>query len=158
MKMPILQPLPISTSDHSFIARMWVLFSCRRKWQVNEDWFYTLPNNRKIMIPKGFIFDGSSYPAILWLLFSPTGFLLIPTLIHDFCFKHDYLLGVRKTGEKYKFQANKGFFYWNNLARQIGTTRNNLSAIDYFVWLVALVFGGLNWRAYRSERAQAIEK
>ena len=148
MKMPKLQPHPIKTQHYNFFIKLLRLIVRKRQWEVIQDWHYTLPNNRVIVIPKGFVFDGSSYPWIVWLIFSPTGLLLIPVMIHEFCYKHNYLWAVH--GDfVYKFKPNNGFLNWNRLVRKVGIDRNELVIVDYFVWINVLLFGWVNWLLFQ---------
>jgi hypothetical protein len=154
MEMPKLQPLAIKTKQFSFYSKLWRLLFRKRQWQLIEDWHYVLPNNRIIVIPKGFIFDGSSYPAVVWLFYSPTGLLLIPVILHEFCFQYNYLWA--KNGDKiFKFKESNGFFKWSALIRDVGIKRNELILIDYFTWLICVAFGWINWLAF--QRKEKVE-
>ena len=152
--MPKLQPFAIQTQNFPFYSKLWKLLFRKRQWQVIEDWHYVLPNKREVIIPKGFVFDGSSYPAIVWLFFSPTGLLLVPVLLHDFCFRYNYLWA--KQDEKiFKFKSGGGFFYWSRLIREVGIERNELVIIDYIIWVLSVIFGWVNWMTF--QRKEKIE-
>ncbi|WP_286290160.1 DUF1353 domain-containing protein [Thalassotalea piscium] len=144
MEMPILQPFAIKTQKTNLFTKIWLLLFRKRQWQLTENWHYQLPDNRELVFPKGFIFDGSSYPAVVWLFFSPTGLLLIPVIIHDFCFQYNYLWAV-KDNKVYKYKPNAGFFNWCKLIRKVGIERNELYVIDYFTWLLTIIFGWPKW-------------
>ena len=151
--MPKLLPYAIKTQQFSFVSKLWRLLVRKRQWQLIEDWHYTLPNQRVIIIPKGFVFDGSSYPAIVWLFYSPTGLLLIPVILHDFCFQYNYLWALQDD-RVFKFKQGNGFFKWSALIRNVGIERNELLLIDYFTWLMCIVFGWVNWLTFqRNEKA-----
>ena len=151
--MPKLLPYAIKTQQFSFVSKLWRLLVRKRQWQLIEDWHYTLPNQRVIIIPKGFDFDGSSYPAIVWLFYSPTGLLLIPVILHDFCFQYNYLWALQDD-RVFKFKQGNGFFKWSALIRNVGIERNELLLIDYFTWLMCIVFGWVNWLTFqRKEKA-----
>ena len=151
--MPKLLPYAIKTQQFSFVSKLWRLLVRKRQWQLIEDWHYTLPNQRVIIIPKGFVFDGSSYPAIVWLFYSPTGLLLIPVILHDFCFQYNYLWALQDD-RVFKFKQGSGFFKWSALIRNVGIERNELLLIDYFTWLMCIVFGWVNWLTFqRKEKA-----
>ncbi len=153
MEMPKLLPYAIKTQQFSFVSKLWRLLVRKRQWQLIEDWHYTLPNQRVIIIPKGFVFDGSSYPAIVWLFYSPTGLLLIPVILHDFCFQYNYLWALQDD-RVFKFKQGNGFFKWSALIRNVGIERNELLLIDYFTWLMCIVFGWVNWLTFqRKEKA-----
>ncbi|PKH87234.1 hypothetical protein CXF79_11130 [Colwellia sp. Bg11-28] len=148
MEMPKLLPYAIKTQQFSFVSKLWRLLVRKRQWQLIEDWHYTLPNQRVIIIPKGFVFDGSSYPAIVWLFYSPTGLLLIPVILHDFCFQYNYLWALQDD-RVFKFKQGSGFFKWSALIRNVGIERNELLLIDYFTWLMCIVFGWVNWLTFQ---------
>ena len=148
MKMPKLQPFAIKTQKFSFYSKLWRLLFKKRQWQLIEDWHYTLPNKRIVIIPKGFIFDGSSYPAIVWLFFSPTGLLLIPVILHDFCFEYNYLW-AKQDDKIFKFKEGYGFLKWSTLIRKVGIERNELLLIDYFIWVLCMAFGWVNWLTFK---------
>lgn len=153
MEMPKLLPYAIKTQQFSFVSKLWRLLVRKRQWQLIEDWHYTLPNQRVIIIPKGFVFDGSSYPAIVWLFYSPTGLLLIPVILHDLCFQYNYLWALQDD-RVFKFKQGNGFFKWSALIRNVGIERNELLLIDYFTWLMCIVFGWVNWLTFqRKEKA-----
>ena len=149
MEMPKLQPLAIKTRKQSLLSKLWRLFFNRRQWQVVEDWHYTLPNNKEIIIPKGFIFDGGSYPAILWFIYSPTGLLLIPVILHDFCFQYNYFW-VKQDNKVFKYKEGNGFIKWSALIRNVGIARNELLVIDYLTWSVCIMFGWINWLYFQN--------
>lgn len=135
--------------------KLWLLLFRKRQWQVIYDWHYTLPNKIVIIIPKGFIFDGSSYPAIVWLLFSPTGLLLIPVILHDFCFQYNYLWAVQDD-RVFKLKQGNGFLKWSVLIRNVGIKRNELPLIDHFTWLICVTFGWINWFAFQNKKEVGI--
>lgn len=69
IEMPKLEPVRIPTEKHGLIAWMHSV----RKWRLTEHWRYDLPEScrvgcRKvrIIVPKGFEFDGASIPRLLW--------------------------------------------------------------------------------------------
>jgi hypothetical protein len=155
MEMPKLQPFAIKTQRFSFYSKLWRLLFRKRQWQIVEDWHYKLPNKRVIIIPKGFVFDGSSFPALVWLFFSPTGLLLIPVILHDFCFTYNYLW-MKQNGHVFKFKKGDGFFKWSALIRNVGIERNELLLIDYFMWLICISFGWVNWIVFQRKKLDEI--
>lgn len=150
MEMPKLQPYAIKTKQFSFFSKLWKLLFRKRQWQLIDDWHYILPNKRVIIIPKGFVFDGSSYPAIVWLFYSPTGLLLIPVILHDFCFQYNYLWAVQND-RVFKFKQGCGFFKWSALIRNVGIKRNELVLIDYLTWLMCVTCGWVNWLTFQKK-------
>lgn len=57
----------------------------RRRWTFTHPWQVELEYYGWVTIPKGFITDGATVPRILYWLFSPTGALFVPSLVHDYC-------------------------------------------------------------------------
>jgi hypothetical protein len=151
MEMPKLQPYAIKTQKFSFYSKLWQLLLRKRQWQLIEDWHYILPNKRVVIVPKGFVFDGSSYPAIVWLLFSPTGLLLVPVILHDFCFQYNYLWAIHDD-KVFKFKQGNGFLKWSAFIRNVGIERNELLLIDYFTWLICITFGWVNWFSFQKKK------
>lgn len=155
MKMPKLQPFAIKTKKFPFYSKLWRLLFRKRQWQLLEDWHYVLPNRRLVVIPKGFVFDGSSYPSIVWLFFSPTGLLLIPVILHDFCFEYNYLW-AKQDDRVFKFKTESGFLYWSKLIRNIGIERNELLVIDYLMWFICICFGWINWLTFQRKKSSEL--
>jgi len=79
-RMPILRPVPVSKRGE------------RRRWEVMEDWYSNcLGAHFTYIIPAGFIFDGASIPRLFWNILSPSGYLFLAGLIHDFVYKYRFL-------------------------------------------------------------------
>ena len=85
-----------------------------------ENWEYDLPDGRRVLIPKGFVFDGASIPRLLWFFLSPTGLLLIPGLIHDFGYRYDYIWVVGEDGRICKQDQAMGQDYWDEVFYSVG--------------------------------------
>lgn len=151
MDMPKLVPIRIKTKGKPFLIRLWRWMTVIREWEVVEDWEYDLPSGPRIVIPKGFIFDGASIPRPLWFLLSPTGLLLIPGLIHDFGYRYDYVWAVDPSGFAYKDKVNVGQKHWDAVFRRVGLEVNGMPMLDTIAW-VALAMGG--WWAWKSKRKQ----
>lgn len=149
IQMPKLIPIPIKTKGKPPIARFiaWV-FSIRH-WKVVEDWDFTLPNGDKIVIPKGFRFDGASIPRPLWGILSPTGLLLIPGLIHDFGYRHDYIWAYDDSGHVYKKHMGAGQKFWDSLFYRVGNYINEIKEINYMAKIALSLFGEAAWKKNR---------
>ena len=64
-----------------------------KEWEhfrIEDEITIKLSNKEIIVIPVGFIFDGSSSPNYLRGLFPRYGDFILAALIHDFCYKTDY--------------------------------------------------------------------
>ena len=110
---PALRPLKLVTrKGHPFQA-------CKRRlWKTTEDWCVVLCGTQtsvssckrrsldgKIVIPKGTVVDGASVP-LPWLvsflsfgILRPNGILLIPSIVHDYAYKHGCLPYRIKAGK-----------------------------------------------------------
>ena len=80
MEAPKLKPLPL------------IRTMSRRKWIFCSDWRIEVPIYGNIVIPANTVTDGATVPRLLWGIFSPTGALFLPALVHDFAIAHGYLL------------------------------------------------------------------
>jgi len=156
MDMPVLVPIPIKTKSESIFVRIWRWITAIRKWEVNEDWEYTLADGPTIVVPKTFIFDGASIPKPLWALLSPTGLLLIPGLIHDFAYRYDFLWALDLEGYAYKYKAGAGRSYWDALFRRVGLDVNGVAIIDTLAWAALSIGGWWSWSVHRKRVEPAI--
>ena len=89
--MPTMRPIIIPTKDRGFFGAIWLWLWTSRKWEIAEDWYFSL-NDTEYKIPAGFIFDGASIPKYFWNWLSPIGVLLMPGLIHDYLYANENLL------------------------------------------------------------------
>lgn len=150
MEMPKLRPIPIPTRNRMFIARLWVWVTSVRKWEVLEDWHYTLTDEGpEIIIPKGFVFDGASIPRPLWAVLSPVGLLLIPGLIHDFAYRYTYLWASTGSGRFERFGIELPRLAWDRLFLAISVRVNGMAGVAFAAWLALVLFGWLAWRNNR---------
>ncbi len=158
MDMPILKPVPIKTQKKPFFTQLWTWISEVRKWEVAENWEYELEDGTRIVIPKGFVFDGASIPRPLWAILSPTGLLLIPGLIHDFGYKFDYLWALNtEEGEKYiKVYEVSGQQFWDEMFYKVGMKVNEMEVINALAWLPLTLFGFIAWNNHRDNEGDEI--
>jgi len=78
-QMPILRPIPVSKRGE------------RRRYELMRDWkCELLGRGFTFIIPKGFIFDGASIPRLFWNMLSPSGYLFLAGLLHDFIYKYRF--------------------------------------------------------------------
>ena len=158
MNMPKLSPLPTKLKEKSTLARIWHWQRFIRQWELLEDWEYQLPHNEvKIILPKGFTFDGVSIPRPLHWFLSPTGVLFIPGLVHDFAYRYDYLWAVDENGELYQYQKDSGRAHWDNLFRCLGLSLNGMRGLNAFARIVLYVFGKSSWKRHRSVISEEIQ-
>ncbi len=153
--MPILQPIPIPTKDRNIFAQLLVWIIEPRRWRVMEDWCYPFEKKNgkiiKLVIPKGFEFDGASIPRVLWFFLHPTGLLLIPGLIHDYGYKYDQLWKLNANGDIVAFPKppKNGRLYWDSLFRKIGMQVNGVWLPNILAWLAVVFCGRSTWRKHK---------
>ena len=147
--MPKIQPIQYPTEELSFFRRAlrWIAYT--RKWRVVEDYYFTLPDGTRVVIPQGFEFDGASVPKIFRFLLSPTGCLFIAGLFHDYGYRYDELIGVNDDGSRYSYMPGEGKMFWDNLFRKIADQTNGLIHVNKISCSMLSLFGFLAWNAHR---------
>ena len=148
--MPVLRPIPIPTKNRPAFMRILVWIFEVRKWELQENWYFKLDSGEKIVINKGFIFDGASIPRPLWAILSPVGLLLIPGLIHDYGYKYDQLWQMKEDGTLDKYLEKSDRKIWDNLFHSVGRQVNGLSFIDTLAWLGLRAGGFVAWNKHRN--------
>jgi len=157
MNMPKLSPIPLQIKEKSRLARIWYWQKFIRRWELLEDWEYQLPHDGvKIILPKGFTFDGVSIPRPFHWFLSPTGVLLIPGLVHDFAYRYDYLWAVDENGELYQYQKDSGRSYWDGLFRSLGLSLNGMKGLNAFARIILYLFGRYSWKKHRKYTSKEI--
>lgn len=79
-EMPVLIPIPVFKRGE------------RRRWKLKKDWSFAIdPGGGEIIIPAHFIFDGASIPWGFRNTLSPTGYLFLAGLVHDFIYKYAFV-------------------------------------------------------------------
>ncbi len=148
IEMPSIKRIPIPTKGNPWWKRYWMLLTYPLRWEVAEDYYYTLRGGIEIVIPRGFVMDLASIPRIFWWIpgLSPAGILQIPGLIHDYAYKFNHLL---LKDEEYLYCAEYGKAHWDNMFREIGLDVNGVILIDWIAW-AAVRLGG--WKAWRKHR------
>jgi len=150
MQMPKLTPLPTQIKQKSALRRIYSWQGFIRKWELLENWEYDLPDEKvKIIVPKGFVFDGVSLPRVLHWFLSPTGVLFIPGMVHDFAYRYDYLWALSYEGELHRFQKGSGRAYWDKLFRSLGVDLNGMKGLNSFARMILYLFGRRSWRRHR---------
>jgi len=78
-QMPILRPIPVTKRGE------------RRRYELMQDWkCELLGRGFTFIIPRHFIFDGASIPRLFWNMLSPSGYLFLAGLLHDFIYKYRF--------------------------------------------------------------------
>ena len=123
-----------------------------RQWKLIETWVYQF-DDITISVPKNFIFDGASIPRIFRRIYSPTGYLFLAALVHDFCYQRGYFYWVdhKKRPNKRKvtrFSADQTF-------KHIAKIEYPNHGIKTWVAYTALRIGG--WVA-RNKHRKSVKK
>ncbi len=155
LEMPILKPVRMRTKQEGYFTARWRWLTWVRWWDVVEDWRHTLPDGHEIVIPKGFRFDAASIPRPFRFVLSPVGILLLPSLVHDFAYRFDFLLRQSVPGGPYtRYDNRAGRAAWDNLFREMSTKINGFRVLNWFVWLVLRAFGWWSWSRRRKKRPE----
>jgi len=149
MKMPSLKPIRIPTKDKGFFGAIWLWLWVNRKWELTEDWEYSL-EGKKYRVPKGFVFDGASVPKYFQSWLSPMGILLLAGLIHDYGYKYAGLLS--DSGElESKTQKELDIIF-----REVAIETNGFFFLNWIAYLALRIFGWFVWNKHR--RREALDK
>ena len=153
--MPALKPVPIPTKNQKTAIHKLVTFIFEvRKWELVENWHYTLKNNDELVIPKGFRFDGASIPRPLWAILSPVGLLLIPGLLHDYGYKYDQIWKVGPDGNIIEYEKGAGKQFWDDLFKNVGKDVNGFFLINVIAWIAVAVGGSKAWDNHRKANSK----
>lgn len=121
----------------------------RAQWRLLEDFKFDGPDLSKMVIPAGFVTDGTSVPLILRWLFSPTSILFLPAVVHDYGYKHDHIWCKGHNGDLQKCRIDAGREYWDRLMMDLNDRWNDYAALSVVIYMAIRLFGGLAWRRHR---------
>ena len=139
-KTPLIRPKPIPTKDKGFFGAIWLWLSCTREWILEENFEFALDGVR-YHVPKGYVFDGASIPKMFRIWLSPTGVLMIGSLVHDYLYQHRRLEGEYPLKVDSRNDADKLF-------RDICIDINGLDALNYMVYYMLVLFGWYSWNKF----------
>jgi len=144
--MPQFRPLPIRTMGRNLFAQIKGWLWDARVYELTEDFFFVKGDGQVIMIPKGFRTDFASSPRIFWPLgMDPVGVLLIPSMIHDFGYRHGFYLEAIDRVVEWSGLMTKGDH--DSLFREISDDVNGFRAPG---WLAKAALGLVGWPAWWS--------
>ncbi len=150
--MPKLSPVHTDLADFTKEQRYHHWRTFKRQWELLEDWSYPLHGSEdKIIIPKSFRFDGVTMPKYLHWFLSPTGILFVPSLIHDFAYRYDYLWVEKSDGSLVKYEEKAGREYWDNMFKEISLELNKMCGLNAFSRGILYFFGGISWNRNRAK-------
>ena len=148
--MPSLKPVPIPTKKQKSLLHKLVVFVFNvRKWELAENWHYEIDEETKLILPKGFRFDGASIPKPLWALLSPVGLLLIPGLLHDYGYTYNQIWKLGNDGCPVAYQKGAGKDYWDRLFKDVGNESNGLWLLNLIAWAAIRMGGRERWNEHR---------
>lgn len=145
MYMPTLKPIPFSRTKESFKT----FWGYTRKWEIADDYWIVMLGYPTIFIPHGFTFDGASIPKIFRGLLSPVGILLIPAIVHDFCYHYHWLYVEDETESPFSRNITKeeADLLFLAIANQV----NGMSKINMTAYLAVNYFGNKAWSAHHKQ-------
>lgn len=145
MEMPVLKPIPIVTRGLPWWCALFVWLFKARRFELYEDYVFRLPTGEPVVVPKGFVFDGASIPRLFWWLLNPIGLLLIPGLLHDYAYRHRYLLMEdRKTRLPFKTRRESDAMFF-----EVCHVTNGMVMLDMVCTLLIRFFGWWSWNKHR---------
>lgn len=142
-KLPIMRPIRIPTKDKGFFGAIWLWLWTSRKWEISRDWAFSI-DDKKYIIPEGFIFDGASIPKYFWNWLSPVGILLVPGLIHDWLYANESFLQVNRSLGFKKTQKE-----CDEIFRDTAISVNGFYYINWIAYYALRLFGWIAWNGHR---------
>ena len=142
LPMPVICPVPLKTRGRPWWGRACAWLFAPRVWELVEEYRYSRPSGEVLVIPAGFRTDFASSPRAFWPLgMDPTGILLIPSLIHDWGYRHNWYFD----GDGHRFLEGAGKGYHDRLLRQISAEVNEMFIPGVVAWLALDLFGWPAW-------------
>ena len=145
IKMPVVKPVQHYIPKSNFFKRTWDWLCYTRQWELDEDWYFILPDKTEIVISKGFVFDGASIPRVFRNLLSPVGILFLAGLVHDYSYKYNCL--VQSDLLLYNFSAGQKF--WDDLFLEVANETNGMKILNTSAWTALRGFGWMSWNGHR---------
>jgi len=153
--MPKISPVYTELKDFTKEQRYKHWRSFKREWELLEDWTYPLKGGQdKIVIPQTFRFDGVTMPRWLHWFLSPTGIFFIPSLVHDFAYRYDYLWVETGEGELIQYKKGSGREHWDDMFKEISLELNKMCGLNAFARGILFVFGKHSWNKNRQKEIQ----
>jgi len=154
--MPVLIPVPIITKDMGFWSAIRTWLFTRRTFELGEDFNFSLRRyGTDFIIPKGFRTDCASIPRFLGAFLSPTGLLLIPGIVHDYCYRTGFYPPA--PGSKFFYVAaisRKESDIW---FREIATSVNGFVVLNHIAYVALRLTGWWGWKGSASEACKILQ-
>lgn len=122
------------------LSRLILGNNTRPRYSLEEPLHIELSDKSSIIIPKGFTWDLSSTPRMLWWLLPPSSDAELGTIIHDYLYIFKDQLGYSR-----KF-ADKEMLLWS---KAVSGTNSKVSLRNFDNWVRyagVRLFGGFVWR------------
>ena len=155
--MPSVRPVPIRTKDLNWWGRIKARFESR-KWYFDKEWrfwFDYMGVEYEAVVPAGTIIDFASIPRVFWSLYSPTGILLIPSIIHDIGYREGFLYVERticgdklvgEIGDRDRMFDGKDRRWWDLLFLDIAYQVNGFKVSDKLAYWAVRIGGWGAWK------------
>lgn len=151
--LPKIQGEPLRTKNKNWFVKQRAWLFDRRFWRTTDYWYYEfvrsanikggyIPAGTVFMIPVNFYTDFASSPGIFWPVgMRPTGILLVPSILHDCGYRHDFYLN--QYGEK--IYEGRGKKFHDALFRYVCEEVNDMKTPGYLAYVALDLFGWLAW-------------
>lgn len=154
--MPLIRPIPISTHEFKGLDKFLVLIFSSRRWRI-EDAFSFKFQNEEYLIPAGFEFSGRSIPRPLWGIFSSSGVLLIPALIHEYGYRYNGIYCIGDQDQPILSHQNKTKEFWDDLFSSIEIDINDIELLSTLVKFCVRKGGKKTWKSFRTKSEVALQ-
>lgn len=152
--LPSITPLLYKTEGASVFKKLHTLLFAPQVYILNMDFIYVRENGGRLFVPRKFCTDFASTPRFSWPLgFTPQGLLLIPALLHDFGYRHDFYLDEKEE----KIYEGKGRAFHDKLFREISNDINDMHVFTFFSYLALDIAGFLAWRSAEKRRTGEVD-
>jgi len=123
---------------------------------LKQEWHCQILGGFQVfIIPAGFIFDGASIPRLFWSILSPTGYLFLAGLIHDFIYKHKFLWVYTLYGDGDAGSIYKEVYSRDKADKKFEDLAKILCQQSWFRTWISLkglkLFGSYTWNKFRKK-------
>lgn len=148
--MPVLIPVPLETRGQPWYVRTRRWLFGRRKWMLAQP-FYCQVRGVTVRLPAGFITDFASIPRLFWPVLSPTGILMIPGILHDWYYRHNFFETEEDAGSR-PFRlvfVGKGKWFADQVFKEVARQVNGMIVPNLAAWVALDMFGWWAWLKHR---------
>jgi hypothetical protein len=150
---PILTPLVKKTYGKSWYKRLKMWLFDPDVWELREDYIINIPVlNVTVLIPRGFRTDFASIPKAFHFALKPGGILLIPAIVHDWIYRHRFVLGPG--GEVIRKDITRSVA--DDIFRRMGVLQTGMHGVVGSAYYALKAFGWIGWSAARKNETGSI--